>query len=138
MRHVEQLLPRGCPGEQMHLSDIDWIVGARRLVYRGDIDAHGFAILNNLRAELAPTGVLVDSILVDETARLRYAHLGVNRDKRGDLLKPSTLRLPQLTPDEAACYAGVATAGKVDIRRIEQERIPLGDAAAALELIVVR
>jgi hypothetical protein len=120
------------------LSRVDWIVNAERIVYWGDIDADGYSILDNLRAELSLRGANVDSILMDEAARARYAHLGVNRDKRGDLLKPSTLLLRTLTPDEAAGYAGIATAGDTSIRRIEQERIPLEDAAAALDRIVAR
>jgi hypothetical protein len=118
------------------LSQIDWILKAEQLVYWGDIDSDGFAILDNLRAELAPRGVRVDSILMDEAARTRYAHLGVNRDKRGDRLKPSTLRLPQLTSDEAECYAGVATAGTVRFRRIEQERMAMSDAETALLQVI--
>ena len=120
------------------LSQVDWIVNAERIVYWGDIDADGYSILDNLRAELTIRGVHVDSILMDEAARARYAHLGVNRDKRGDLLKPSSIRLGTLTPDEAAGYAGIATAGETSIRRIEQERIPLEDAAAALARIVAQ
>lgn len=120
------------------LSRVDWIFNAERVLYWGDIDADGYSILNNLRAELSLKGKTVDSILMDEAARARYAHLGVNRDKRGDTLKPSTLRLSALTPDEAAGYAGVATAGATLIRRIEQERVPLEDAAAALEQIVAQ
>jgi hypothetical protein len=118
------------------LGSIDWILGAKRLVYWGDIDCDGFAILDSLRATLKPHDVRVDSILMDETARARYAHLGVNRDKDGDLLKPSTLRLPHLTAGEAECYAGIATAGDVPFRRIEQERIALVDAARALKKLV--
>ena len=120
------------------LSRIDWIVNADRIVYWGDMDADGYSILNNLRVELSFKGIKVDSILMDAPARARYSHLGVNRDKRGDELKPSTVRQGALTPDESAGYAGVATAGETFIRRIEQERIPLEDAAAALQLIVAR
>jgi hypothetical protein len=118
------------------LSRIDWITGAEHVLYWGDIDADGFAILHALRAELAPHGVRVDSILMDPTARARYAPLGVNRDRRGDLLQASTRRLSQLTSDEAEAYAGVATAGDVPYRRIEQERLPLADALTALQQLV--
>ena len=114
------------------LSGIDWLIGAERIVYWGDIDADGFAILDNLRAALGARGARVESILMDEVARARYAHLGVNRDRNGELLRPSAQRLPHLTQDEGACYAGIATAGAASFRRIEQERIPLDDAVAAV------
>ncbi|GAA2184137.1 hypothetical protein GCM10009785_30830 [Brooklawnia cerclae] len=114
------------------LSRIEWLVGAEHLIYWGDIDADGFAILDGFRAALMSRGVGVNSILMDVATLVRYAHLGVDRDKHGDLLRPSTLRLPHLTDEEAACYARVATAGKTPFRRIEQERIPTDDAARAL------
>ncbi|MEL0627961.1 Wadjet anti-phage system protein JetD domain-containing protein, partial [Salinibacterium amurskyense] len=75
------------------LNQIDWIADAEHLVYWGVMDADGFAILDNLRAALTSKGVLVESILMDDLARARYAQLGVARDKRGDVLKPSKLRL---------------------------------------------
>jgi len=115
------------------LSGVDWLVNAERIVYWGDIDADGYAILDNFRTELSLARASIDSILMDEAARARYAHLGVNRDKRGDLLSPSTLRLKALTPEEASGYASVATAGKTQVRRIEQERIPMAHAVAALQ-----
>lgn len=118
------------------LSGIEWVTGAEHLVYWGDIDCDGFAILNHLRAELTPRSVSVDSILMDHVTHARYAHLGVNRDKNGELLKPSSLRLPHLTEEETACYASVATAGEVTFRRIEQERIPLTSAVDALRRVL--
>jgi len=114
------------------LSGIDWITGAEHLVYWGDIDADGYAILDNLRAELTPRGIRVDSILMDAAACARYADYGVNRDRRGVLLSPATGRLPNLTAEEAEAYASVATAGPVSFRRIEQEKVDLADAKAAL------
>jgi hypothetical protein len=114
------------------LSGIDWITGAEHLVYWGDIDADGYAILDNLRAELTPRGIRVDSILMDAAACARYADYGVNRDRRGALLSPATARLSNLTAEEAEAYASVATAGPVPFRRIEQEKVDLADAKAAL------
>ena len=119
-------------------SRLEWLIEAEQLVYWGDIDADGFAILNSLRAELEPLGARVDSILMDAPAHARYAALGVDRDKNGKRLKPSSVWLPHLSDAEAACYASVATAGDVTFRRIEQERIPFEDAAAALRSIIDR
>lgn len=83
------------------LGGIDWIIAAERVICWGDIDADGFAILDNLRAALAEHGVQVDSMLMDESARALYAHPGVTRDKCGAPLMPSTQRLPNLKPYEA-------------------------------------
>jgi hypothetical protein len=114
------------------LAEIDWLVRAERILYWGDLDADGFGILNNLRGALAQRGAAVESVLMDGTAWGRYKHFGVDRDKDGRLLQPSRIRLPALTPDEEYCYALLATSGEVAVRRIEQERIPLADAAEAV------
>ncbi len=118
------------------LGGIEWLTGAEHVVYWGDIDADGFAILNALRAEFAPRGIAVDSILMDATALHRCAHLGVDHDRHGEPLRPSAQRLPGLTAAEDACYAGIATAGDVPFRRIEQERIDIDDAVGALREVV--
>ena len=116
----------------MSLGNVEWILAADHVIYWGDIDTDGFAILDHFREELARKNVGVKSILMTDRARSRYAHLGVNRDKHGVALTSSRRRLSHLTMEEAECYAGVATAGDVGFRRIEQERIPLADAEAAL------
>jgi hypothetical protein len=115
------------------LAAIEWISRADRVVYWGDVDSDGFGILNLFRGEMRGRGVGVESLLMDEATKSRYGHLGVNVDKHGDRLAPSSRRLPHLSPEEAACYASIATAGEVPFRRIEQERIPLTEAASALE-----
>ena len=79
-----------------------------------------------------------ESILMDEAARVRYLHLGVDRDPHGKLLQPSTARLANLTPEEADCYAAIATAGPAATRRIEQERIDLAVAQRAMMLLLAR
>jgi len=119
-----------------NLREINWITRATRVVYWGDIDSDGFAILDNLRSEMSLRGVSVESILMDEAARVRYVHLGVDRDRKGRLLQPSAARLANLTPDEADCYAAIATAGPAVTRRIEQERIDLADAQRALHRLL--
>lgn len=120
------------------LTGIHWISAAERLVYWGDIDADGFAILDNLRSVLERQGIRVDSILMDADSRARYADLGVNRDRRGALLTPSNARLSNLTPNESEAYASIATAGPVPFRRIEQEKIDLAEAKAALIEVLAR
>lgn len=114
------------------LSRIDWLVDAESVVYWGDIDSDGFAILDGFRATLAGRGVTVRSMLMDAPALARFAHLGVSHDRFGEPLKPSTQRLPHLTESERAAYTHVATSGEAPFRRIEQERIDLAAAAEAL------
>ncbi|TFV94878.1 DUF3322 and DUF2220 domain-containing protein [Leifsonia flava] len=120
------------------LAGIDWITEAATLVYWGDIDSDGFAILDHLRSELQPRGIRVDSILMDAPSCARYAEYGVNRDRRGAPLTAATARLPHLTSEEAEAYASVATAGHVPFRRIEQEKIDLADAKTAFEKVIAK
>lgn len=120
------------------LANVPWIRAADQVVYWGDIDADGYAILDRFRAALAepaPDGAPpkpVTSILMDATDLHRYAQYGVNHDRAGRPIKPSPAILTHLTEAEATAYDIVATAGPTPIRRIEQEAIPLGDAAARL------
>lgn len=118
------------------LENIDWVTCAQRLVYWGDIDSDGFVILNHLRETLGPSGIKVESLFMNDLAAARYARFGVSADPNGNPIKPSTSSLPNLTRAEAACYAAVATAGPAPFRRIEQERIPFGDAVEALHGIL--
>ncbi len=111
------------------LQDIPWVNQARRLLYWGDIDADGYAILNHLRSQLTPKPVT--SILMGEAAYQSYKHLGVDRDHKGRLIPVATATLSRLTPTEAAGYAAVNSGGEV--RRIEQERIPTTEARDALQ-----
>ena len=62
----------------------------------------------------------------------RYAEHGVNHDKAGRPLGPSKAPLPHLTDAERTAYDTIATAGATPFRRIEQEAIPLTQAAARL------
>ncbi len=114
------------------LGGIEWLVGADSLVYWGDIDADGFAILHELRQAMQEVGVTVTSILMDAVAHARFADMGVNADRRGEPLRARSRRLPSLTPGEQAAYASVASTARVPFRRIEQERIPLDAAVDAL------
>lgn len=61
---------------------------------------------------------------------------GVNHDKAGRPIKPSSTRLLHLTRPESTAYDAVATAGPAQFRRIEQEAIPLPQAAARLEALI--
>jgi hypothetical protein len=120
------------------LADVSWIRQAETVVYWGDIDADGFAILDQFRRALAAPGEdgtpgrTVTSILMDGPTAQRYASLGVSNDKNGQPIPASSARLGGLDPHETAAYHGIATAGPAEFRRIEQERIPGEHAKAAL------
>lgn len=118
------------------LAGVPWVRQAGAVVYWGDVDADGFAILDGLRSALRGQGVELHSILMDGQAFDRYGHLGVDRDRRGRAIPPASARLGHLAPEERAAYVQLATAGPQAVRRIEQERIPLEDALAALREIV--
>ncbi|MEW2144178.1 Wadjet anti-phage system protein JetD domain-containing protein [Micromonospora vinacea] len=120
------------------LANVPWIRSANYVVYWGDIDADGYAILDHFRAALAvpaPDGAPaehVTSILMEATDLHRYSLHGVNHDKAGRPIKPSQELLPHLTEAETIAYATIATAGPTPFRRIEQEAIPLTHAATQL------
>ncbi|WP_067854057.1 Wadjet anti-phage system protein JetD domain-containing protein [Nocardia shimofusensis] len=120
------------------LANVPWIRAADHVVYWGDIDADGYAILNQFRATLsepAPDGAPakpVISILMDATDLHHYAEHGTNHDKGGRLIKPSPATLPHLSEAETIAYNTIATAGPTPFRRIEQEAIPLAHAETRL------
>ena len=106
-----------------------WLTGARHLFYWGDIDSHGFEILNGFRA----AGVPVTSILMDLATFTEYSPFGTTTDAKGNALTAGTRKdLEHLTPDERATYELLTDPGWVGVRRVEQERIPLSVAAAAV------
>ena len=124
------------------LSDVAWVRGAEHLVYWGDMDADGYAILDRFRSVMGQPSAsgrparAVPAILMDDSDLAAYARHGVLTDKNGTPLKPSSVRLSHLTPDETAAYDAITTAGEVPFRRIEQELIPLQVAAERLRTLV--
>jgi hypothetical protein len=97
---------------------LPWAQSAR-IVYWGDLDSHGFAILNRLRAQgLAPRTVLMDVATLDA-----FHDLWVPEPV------PATGVLAHLEPHELAVAEGLRERGGV---RLEQERIPWAHALAAL------
>jgi hypothetical protein len=124
------------------LADVPWIRAADHVVYWGDIDADGYAILDRFRAALAgpaPDGAPakpVTSILMEATDLHRYARHGVDHDKAGRPIRPSPEHLPHLTDAETTAYNTIATAGPTPFRRIEQEAIPLAHAVDRLTRMV--
>jgi hypothetical protein len=120
------------------LADVPWIRSAENIVYWGDIDSAGFAILDHFRRALAEPGRdgspgrHLASILMDGTTAQAYASSGVSTDKEGRPIPPSSAHLATLTVDELAAYYSVATAGDAEFRRIEQEHMSFEHARSAL------
>lgn len=98
------------------LRAVEWLAD-RELVYWGDIDTHGLAILNQLRATFGE----VRSILMDRDTLLRYHPHWSHEPKqfRGDLT--------HLDEAESDLYAELLAGVHGPSVRLEQERIPLSD-----------
>lgn len=86
------------------------------LHYWGDIDTHGFAILDRLRAHFPR----VASLLMDRTTLLAH------RVHWSEEPKPISHDLPRLSPEERALYEQLRTHALQPRLRLEQERIGYG------------
>ncbi|MDZ4316878.1 MAG: DUF2220 family protein [Azonexus sp.] len=95
------------------LANADWLHN-RKIHYWGDIDTHGFAILNELRS-LFPH---VQSLLMDRATMLSGSALWTEE------AMPLKRDLPRLTPDEKALYNDLRDQRLGKNPRLEQERIP--------------
>jgi hypothetical protein len=102
------------------LRGIPWI-SAGRIIYWGDLDSHGFAILHALRVALGSDDVT--SVLMDEETLLAYRDLWVSEPK------PAVGVYPTLSTGEQRALERLRTEGNV---RLEQERIPWAVAMAQL------
>lgn len=104
------------------LGRIPWILRAP-VVYWGDLDSNGFAILNQLRSRVPDAC----SVLMDADTLYRHRDLWVPEPK------PATGELDRLTRGEQAALAALRVESNV---RLEQERIEwsyaLGELARAL------
>lgn len=85
----------------------------KRILYWGDIDAHGFEILAVLRREFPQT----ESLMMDAQAWTTFAEFRVNGTRSQN--SPEQY-LPFLDPDETVLYRVVSE----KVIRLEQERIP--------------
>ncbi|MGC0252219.1 Wadjet anti-phage system protein JetD domain-containing protein [Pseudactinotalea sp. Z1748] len=100
------------------LPAIGWLRRAR-LLYWGDLDSHGFAILDRFRAHCAH----VASVLMDTETLQGHRDLWVPEPR------PTRAELTRLTEDEASALAMVRAEGDV---RLEQERLDLVAAVTRL------
>ena len=99
------------------LAQAAWL-NDKRVAYWGDIDTHGFAILDQLRAKFPH----VESLLMDRATLLAHRLLWTDEPE------PTQRDLPRLTPDERALYDDLRWQrlpgeGKVQQVRLEQERV---------------
>ncbi|XBH20443.1 Wadjet anti-phage system protein JetD domain-containing protein [Jonesiaceae bacterium BS-20] len=102
------------------LQRIAWLQHAP-VWYWGDLDSHGFAILNRLRGYLPHAR----SVLMDTVTLQLHADLCVPEPK------PNTGQFPNLNAAEAQTLMKLREYGNI---RLEQERIPWNHALSALEL----
>ncbi|MGH3958387.1 Wadjet anti-phage system protein JetD domain-containing protein, partial [Mycobacterium sp.] len=89
-----------------------WLADAD-ILYWGDIDTHGFAILDRLRAWLPRAR----SVLMDRETLLAHRDRWVTEDR------PAKSVLTRLTPDEQDLYSELVGDGLGERVRLEQERI---------------
>jgi len=91
---------------------LPWL-GETDLVYSGDIDTHGFAILNALRKHFPHTR----SMLMNQPTLLAHREQWVTEPT------PARARLDHLTPDENELYEALLDGRFGPSVRLEQERI---------------
>lgn len=104
------------------LAALPWL-SSRQILYWGDLDTHGFAILSKLRS-VSPSAT---SFLMDRETLLAHRGLWVREPEphRGDL--------PGLSEEERKLYEDLRDDRLGDGVRLEQERIGFGWVRAALQ-----
>lgn len=103
------------------LASLDWLA-ALDLTYWGDIDTHGFAILNRFRSRFAHAR----SILMDRETLLAHRSQWVTEKI------PTKAALPQLTPAEQDLYRDLVNETLGSSVRLEQERVGFGSLEGVL------
>ena len=105
-----------------NLVEARWL-GTREIHYWGDIDTHGFAILNQLRRYFPHA----QSLLMDRDTLLAH------KEVWGVEPRQETADLQRLTPEEKMLYEDLGQNRWGDRVRLEQERIGFGFLEEALE-----
>lgn len=104
-----------------HLAQAEWLQ-SMEIFYWGDIDTHGFAILDQLRSKFPA----VHSLLMDRATLLEHQAFWGGEDS-------STAReLERLRPEESALYDDLRFNRIAPALRLEQERIGFAWVEAAL------
>lgn len=104
------------------LAEASWL-HERDIYYWGDIDTHGFAILDQLRSHLPQ----VRSLMMDRPTLMAHQPLWGREDT------PTQRELRRLHPDEASLYDDLRQDRIAPALRLEQERIGYAWLQAALE-----
>ncbi len=103
------------------LESLGWLASLD-LVYWGDLDTHGFAILNRLRHSFPHAR----SMLMDRATLLAHQTQWVTEPS------PTTADLSLLTAAEQELYHALATGQFGPAIRLEQERVGFGFLEASL------
>jgi hypothetical protein len=106
------------------LESLGWLAGMD-LVYWGDLDTHGFAILNRLR-QCFPHA---RSMLMDDATLLAHRTQWVTEPS------PTTTALNSLTPPELELYRALGTNAFGPAVRLEQERVSFTALERALSTV---
>lgn len=103
--------------------DLTWLK-TKRLIYWGDLDTHGFAMLARLRASYAQT----ESFLMNEATLHNHTELAVEEP----LASRTTVKEQLLTTAECTALHALLENRYGYRLRLEQERIPFSAVLAAL------
>ena len=103
------------------LNEIDWLRD-RTIYYWGDIDTHGFAMLDQMRQYFPHT----ESLLMDRETLLAHQQLW------GEENRPASRKLHNLQPHEMNLYQAIINDRYRKNLRLEQERIGYSWLKAAL------
>ena len=95
-----------------HLAQADWL-RQKEIFYWGDIDTHGFAILDQLRSQFPSA----HSIMMDRATLLEHQIFWGNEDD------PTSRQLSRLQSEEAMLYDDLRFDRIAPALRLEQERI---------------
>jgi hypothetical protein len=122
--HPDALVIFGLGYGLERLAEVPWLREAE-LHYWGDIDTHGFAILDRLRASFPGAA----SMLMDHETLVQHRSLWGREET------PHVAPLERLTPDERDVYRALVDHRHGEGVRLEQERIGFGWATRAIDAI---
>ncbi len=95
-----------------HFAQAEWLQ-SKEIFYWGDIDTHGYAILDQLRSKFPAAR----SLLMDRATLLEHKNFWGSEER------PTARELERLRPDEAALYDDLRFDRIAPSLRLEQERI---------------
>ncbi len=106
------------------LNEISWL-NEKAIYYWGDIDTHGFAMLDQMRQYFPHT----ESLLMNKKILLAHRQLW------GEENKPTSRNLDYLRPQEVELYQEIINHSYAKNLRLEQERIGIGCLKVTLSKI---